>query len=368
VGRPAKTPGPGGAADKRLAAVVITAKGLRLAGRLRKGFPSIEVFGPGALKKDGLFKTVKRCFNACDGLLFISAAGIAVRAIAPLLKGKHLDPPVVVMDEGGRFVVSLVSGHLGGANSLAEEIAALIKATPVVTTATDVAGLPCVEDLAKEFSLAIEEIKRIKAVNSAILAGGPVVVVDGNRKRLKSIRGFLGPNNKAKKGFFVFRNILKPHPGAKAYVVISNELTPRVSKRYADKTMLLRPKEFVAGVGCRKGVGALSIGQAVKEAFIGAGLSPLSLCGLATIDIKRNEPGITRFADKAGVGVEYFTARELNTVRPPSGPSAAAKKATGAVGVSEPAALLSTGAKRLWVRKIKKKNVTVALARAPYTS
>lgn len=351
-----------------LAAFAVTERGLKIAGRLKKIYPSLKVVRPWEIKRAGVFKAVKRSFGSFDGLIFIGASGIAVRAVAPLLKGKDLDPAVVVIDEAGRFVVSLLSGHLGGANALTEEIASIVKATPVITTATDAAGLPCVEDIAKRFSLAVDDVKKIKIVNSAILKGVPVVIVDGNRKRLKGIREFLAPFNKDNSGAFVLSSVFKPRKSAGAYIVVTSKLTPGVPKRYAQMTMLLRPKDFVAGVGCRRGVGERALGQAVKEVFIEAGLSPLSLLRLATIDIKMDEAAITRLGVRAGVVVEYFSAGELNAVRPPSGPSSAALKATGAAGVSEPAAILSSGAKRLWVKKVKKGNVTVALAKAPYTS
>src|SRR3989337_1327794 len=129
------------------------------------------------------------------------ASGIVVRSIAPFLKNKAEDPAVVVVDEKGRYVISLLSGHLGGANKLAEDIAKIIGAKPVITTATDVNNLPCIEDIAEKFHLAIEDVKKIKVVNSAIVNGRNAVIVDENIKRLSAIKKF------AKRGLRYYKSI-----------------------------------------------------------------------------------------------------------------------------------------------------------------
>jgi cobalt-precorrin 5A hydrolase len=310
------------------------------------------------LSRGGLKRLVRAAFDARSDILFITASGIAVRSVAPFLRGKHLDPAVVAMDEGGGFVISLLSGHLGGANRLARELAAFFGATPVITTATDVAGLPCVEDLAERFSLAIDDVRKIKAINSAVLKGEKVPVIDRDPKRRKEAGLIFGASFR-----FVSRlpERLDKH---RAFVMVSSRtgVVPAEIKR---KTLVLRPREFAVGVGCRRGVTVEEVSTAISKALKDSGVSPLSIKNLATIDIKKDEEGLTGFAARAGVPMEFFTAAELNTVKPPSGRSRMVEEKTGAGGVSEPAALLSAGVKRLWLKKRIFKRVTVAVARVP---
>ncbi|MBI5286633.1 MAG: cobalamin biosynthesis protein CbiG, partial [Deltaproteobacteria bacterium] len=149
----------------------ITKGGLELGRRLIEVFPSsrLHVFNGfkgsvGETSFQNLRQEVKKAFNGYDGLVFIMATGIVVRVIAPFLKDKAKDPAVVVVDEGGRYAISLLSGHLGGANELTMRIAKLIGAKPVITTATDINGLPCIEEVAKRFNCTIEDYKRVKCV------------------------------------------------------------------------------------------------------------------------------------------------------------------------------------------------------------
>lgn len=347
---------------KRVTVFPITERGYALGLGLASIAKEVRVFRPAELRRGRLGGLVKEAFSSSRALVFIGATGIAVRAIAPLLKGKAVDPAVIVMDEKARFVVSLVSGHLGGANCLTEEIAALLNAVAVVTTATDVNNLPCIEDVALEFNLAIENVRGIKAVNSAILRGGPVHIVDRNQRRLRAIKGFLHNGDPDK--IFTFGRL--PRKGVRAVAIISNALNIAVPKGVKASILKLRPREFVAGVGCRRGTGAGDIKRAVDRAFKGRGISPLSIKNLATIDIKGDEAGLLEFARSRGIELELYTASELNTRAARS--SSFVMTATGARAVSEPAALLSSGAKRLWLRKQKSARVTVAAARVPFTS
>lgn len=346
----------------------VTENGYSLALKLKKKLAGVTVCKPGELRGGRLFRKVKEAFGASDALVFVCASGIAVRAVSPLLKGKHVDPAVIVMDEKGGFVISLLSGHLGGANRLAGKIASLIGATPVITTATDVMGLPCVEDIAERFSLSIEDVKKIKVVNSAIVkrtgaaGGAAVLVVDEDPARLAAVKKAFG-----KTPVFGFKKRLPDDlEGFRACVLITS-LTGKKNAA-SGRIMALRPKEFVAGVGCKRGVRAGEVEEALNEALKKAGVSPLSVRNLATIDIKKDEKGLLLFAKRARLSVEFFSSSELNGIkRLPSGSSRVVMEKTGAGGVCEPAALLSSGAKRIWLKKIKTERVTVALARVPFT-
>ncbi len=349
----------------RVTIIPITKRGYDIALGLESLAGEVRVLRPEDMKGGHLAALVRDAFKSSRAIVFVGAAGIAVRAIAPLLKGKDKDPAVVVMDEKARFAVSLLSGHLGGANRLTEEIASILKATPVVTTATDVNDLPCIEDVALKFNLAIENVRSIKALNSAILAGGPLLVLDKNQERLEDIKSFL---NKRAEGLFSLGRSSTDGDGDNAgtCALVSTRLIVSIPERLCARTLIFRPREFVVGVGCRRGTSAEEIEAAIDNALRGHGVSPLCIRKLATIDIKGDEEGLLEFAESRGLELELYTADELNT-RAGKG-SAFVLSATGARGVSEPAALISSGAEKLWIKKQKTAKVTVAAARVSYTS
>ena len=335
----------------------ITERGFALAKRLAEARPGVVVHPPQKLRRGGLKRLVSAAFDERRAIFFIGACGIAVRSIAPYLRGKEKDPAVVVMDEGAGFVISLLSGHLGGANRLAVELAALYGAVPVITTATDVARLSCAEDIAGRFALRVEDARKIKRVNSAILKGEKILVVDMDAKRRKEAKG-------AFKGPFSYAARLPEDLEAYAAFVVISPFALDMPVAVKRRALVLRPVEFTIGVGCRRGVREKEVSTAVNTALAEAGVSLLSVGGIATIDIKSDEAGLLVYAANAGLGMKFYSAVELNSKKPPSGRSRIVEQKTGASGVCEPAALLLSGAKRLWLKKRIYGRVTVALARA----
>ncbi len=335
-------------------------EGLRIAERFSEGIGNIVIHKPAKLRRGGLRKEVSIAFKGSSALVFVSAVGIAVRSIARFLKGKDRDPAVIVMDEKGRFVVSLLSGHLGGANKLAEKISRAIGATPVITTASDIAGLLCVEEIAGRFALAIEDVRKIKKINSSILDNTGVCIIDEDRKRLKAIEDAYGAYR-----IFSFRSSFPEEKKRfRAFIFIS-PFIGRVPERFKRNSLILRPREFIAGVGCGRGVGVKELARALNGTLKKARVSPLSIKKLATIDIKKNEHGLIRLADKMNVEIDFFNAGDLS--KKTGKPSKMVLKYTGAGGVAEPAALLSSGAKRIWSKKKILGKVTIALARERFT-
>lgn len=338
----------------------VTERGLELSGRLLKALEGVTVVPPRELKGGGLKKKAATAFRGSSALVFISAMGIAVRAIAPHIKGKRLDPAVVVVDERARFSISLLSGHAGGANRLAEKIAGALGSTPVITTATDLWGLPCAEYMAGEFSLAIENPGMIKAVNSAVLNGKAVHIVDADASRLGGLRDRFGEES------FRYGPGMPARLGEGEAVVLISGGREKVPKGCGLSTLVLRPRELVAGIGCCRGVAKKDLKKALALALRKAGFSMRSIRGFATIDIKKGEKGLEALAEELGVGIEYYGSERLNRVKSPSPPSRFVEEITGTGGVAEPAALLASGARELCLRKMKCGRVTVALARAPF--
>lgn len=344
----------------------LTKNGIKLGQSLSQEIRGAALF----TNSKGFKKSVRLAFKKYDHLIFIMASGIVVRTIAPLLKGKEKDPAVVVMDEKGKNVISLLSGHLGGANILAKRIAKAIGAKPVITTATDVNNLPCIEDIAKRFNLAIEDAKKIKVVNSAIVNGGSVAIIDGNAKRLKEIKGFVGSRRvPSGRGFKFCKSISQANRiKSDAVVIITHNSTLRTPH---SAFFILRPKDLVVGIGCDRGVKLKEIETAYFKTLKKFNLSPLSVRNLASIDVKKNEKGLLRFAKKYNFKADFYSKNQLAKMPLPSGFSDFVMEKVGVGGVCEPAAMKSAGVnlslyalnrEKILVKKQKVGRVTIAAA------
>jgi cobalt-precorrin 5A hydrolase len=308
--------------------------------RLDAGLPGTRYTALGPL--------LTETFGRFRAHIFLAACGIAVRVIAPHLRGKTVDPAVVVVDDTGRFAVSLLSGHLGGANDLARIVAGLIGATPVVTTATDAADAPAVELLARDLGLAVDNAVATRRVNAALAAGEPVAVFDP--------LGFF--TLAAPKQAEHFEWLAAPVPSApdRPLVVVDWRLGPETPAR-----LYLRPPVLVAGVGCRRGTPAAALLELVDRVCRQAKASPQSLGLLASIEAKNDEPGLLEAAATLGVATRFFTAGELAAVPVPH-PSAVVGKHMGVESVCEAAAILASSGGRLLVPKTKSALATAALA------
>ncbi len=342
-----------------MAVYVVTEKGARLGVRLAERLGA-DLFVPdrlaGSFAATGyasLGRLVAETFGRYRSHVFVAACGIAVRVIAPHLVGKAVDPAVVCLDDAGRFAVSLLAGHLGGANDLALAVAQAVGATPVVTTATDAAGAPAVEVLARDMGLAVENPEAVRRVNAALAAGGPVAVFDP--------LGLFAVADPAKARFFEWvpdpSQPNQPQGGA-PLVVVDWRLGPDRPDR-----LYLRPKVLAAGVGCRKGAPAEDILALLAEACRESGLALGSIGVLASIEAKRQEPGLVRAAAALDASLAFFSAQQLATVPAPH-PSATVAKHMGVGSVCEAAAILAAGGGRLLVPKTKAKLCTVAVALA----
>ncbi|MGW2032540.1 precorrin-3B C(17)-methyltransferase [Streptomyces sp. NPDC001811] len=255
-------------------------------------------------------QAVRAAFAECEQLVCFLATGAVVRLLAPLLAGKAADPGVVCVDEGGRFAVSLLGGHGGGANALAREVGAVLGAEPVVTTATDAAGLPGLDTLGLPYE------GSVAAVSRALLDGEPVALE-------AEVAWPLPPLPVAAEGAYTIR-------------VTDRAVTA------GEREVLLRPPSLVVGVGASKGAPAEEVLGLVEEALREAGLSPRSVAELATVDAKAGEPGIVAAAERLGVPLVSYSAGELAAVEVPN-PSEAPLAAVGTPSVAEAAALVRGG-------------------------
>ncbi|WP_089100832.1 precorrin-3B C(17)-methyltransferase [Streptomyces hyaluromycini] len=301
-----------------------TAAGAAARDRLAAAWPDRTRVYDGPVKD-----AVRSAFAECEQLVCFLATGAVVRLIAPLLGDKATDPGVVCVDEGGRFAVSLVGGHGGGANELAGEVGELLAAQPVVTTATDSVGLPGLDTLGFPVEGSVATVSR------ALLDGEPVAL------RAESAWP-LPPLPLAQEGAHAVR------------------LTDRAVEA-AENEVLLRPPSLVVGVGAAKGAPVDEVLALIGTALRDAGLSPRSIAELATVDAKAEEPGIVEAAARLGVPLVTYSAGKLAGVQVPN-PSNAPLAAVGTPSVAEAAALVRGGELLVPKRKSEREDGRPAMA------
>ena len=305
----------------------------------------------GAIAFDRLSEVVTKNFPSYPQHVFIAASGIVVRAIASHLKSKDRDPAVIVLDQEGEYVISLVSGHLGGANELARNVARLTGGRAVITTATDTAGVPSMDLLAKEKDLTIANLKAVKSINMALLDGEPVQVFDPEDR--------LGLKGRRLPGFTVEwinngEQWINEYPGV--------WVTWKSKKPDTEMNQLiLHPRRLVAGIGCNRGTKPQEIVNLIKNTFEKNGLSLKSLKCLTTIEAKKGEQGLLDAARELNVPLIFLRKPELESIKAPH-PSSVVKKYMGVSSVCEATALLKSGRGKLLVPKTKSQNVTLAVA------
>lgn len=289
----------------------------------------------------GLEEWTRKSFRESDGIVFVGALGIAVRAIAPFLKHKTEDPAVIVVDELGKYSISLLSGHLGGANKLSSLIAELINAEAIITTATDINNRFAVDTFAKDNDLYITDMAKAKEISSSILAGEKICLLCDYE-------------------------IETPVP---PYIVLSEHLQETGQniyigeKRESHQNCLnLIPRKYVLGLGCKRGKILEDIDKAVTEAVCEAGIDFNSIGFLATVDLKKDEEGIRRFCRKYKIKTELYTADQLNSVQGQFDSSEFVNKTVGVDNVCERAAVKAACGGSLILPKQAKDGVTVAIA------
>lgn len=275
-------------------------------------------------------------FAWADAMIFVGSCGIAVREIAPHVRSKLTDPAVVSMDELGRFVIPLLSGHIGGANELAAKLAKALDATPVITTATDINQKFSVDAWAARQGLVITDLHAAKAVSAAILER-PVpltsdfpIVTDLPSGVVLGESGDVG-------------------------ICISCR-----KKMPFDETLLLVPPVLRLGIGCRRGTSAEAIRGAVEQVLNEHNIHRKAVKCVASIDLKAGEAGLREFCKEHELPAVFYTAEELRKAEGEFTPSERVLRVTGVDNVCERASML--GAEQLWVRKTIYNSVTVAVA------
>ena len=288
-----------------------------------------------------LTEWTRDAFSQGRGLVFVGAVGIAVRAIAPFVTSKVSDPAVVVVDECGRFAVPILSGHLGGANDLARDIAAACGAVAVVTTATDANGVFAVDEWARRQGCRVLDPGKIKEVSSAVLAGKTVRV-------------------------FSHWPIEGDCPIGVALAENREGCDVRLDFRVSEGDALqLVPRVLTLGIGCRRGTPREALEGAFAALLARSGVYAEAIYAAASIDLKWEEAGLLAFCEAHGWPCRFYSAGELEAAPGAFTSSGFVKEVTGVDNVCERSAVLSSGGTLYW-KKSAGNGVTMALAQRPY--
>ncbi len=285
--------------------------------------------------------------RSCRALIFIGAAGIAVRAIAPFIRSKAEDPAVLCVDECGDYVIPLLSGHLGGANALACSIAEAIHATAVITTATDLAGVFAADLWAKAQGMSVLQPGRIRAVSAKILRGDTI--------RIRCPFPVAGEAP---------RQVCLCQEGPADVVVSYREEEPYESDAAMEESidpLKLVPSCLVLGVGCRRGVSAERLEEAFRAFCRERGILPQAVSAAATISLKKNEEGLLAFCREHGWQLRFYEAEELRRENGSFTASRFVEETTGVDNVCERAAARCAGG-RIVEKKYAGEGITFALA------
>ena len=344
----------------KISIIAFTDNGMEIAAKLKESLEGVEF---SRCAKGGLSQWTEEHFSTSDALVFVGAIGIAIRAISPYVQSKVNDPAVVVVDELGQFSIPVLSGHIGGANELAIQIADILNAIPVVTTATDINDVFAIDTWAKGQGLRILNPECIKLVSSKLLRGESVYV-----KSDYPIKGDLPQNiilNVSDNGLI---NDLSNDSdnglsnGSDDYfdVIISHKHFKENDDIYKNSLFLV-PQIITVGIGCRKDKEFEIIENSILKILEKENINILSLNSIASIDKKANEKGIIEFAEKYDLPFNTYSAEELNSLVGEFTKSDFVKSVVEVDNVCERSAVMESEGK-LIRRKDANDGVTVALA------
>ena len=293
-----------------------------------------------------------------EALVYVVSLGAVVRTIAPFLKDKHEDPAIIVVDDNAEFVISVLSGHVGGANQLTQDIANTLKATAIITTASDVGKTIPVDILGRELGWTTEGEQYITPVSAAVVNEEPVAFVQETGEKNWWLRETPLPKNIE---LTTLEALEKESGRFAAMLFVTDRImeTPPIQK-----TVFYQPNILVPGTLCDRGTSLEQIETFVFAQLEKARLSFKSVRNIATAEAKRDECGLNAFCEKYGLELVCYASEVLKAVQAPT-PSATVLKHVGTPGVSEPAAMLSSGG-TLIVPKQKTQGVTLAVARIEY--
>ena len=365
--------------SKPFAVYAITAHGIDIGARLKKHLPDCDLFVSTKLLPQApsgclelplpMGPKLAKTFTDYDCHIFVVSVGAVVRMIAPLIRDKKIDPAVVCVDDGARWSICLLSGHVGRGNLFTSRVAEILKAQAVITTASDVLGTLTVDILGRELGWTLDDPERnVTKGCAAVVNGRPVMFVqeagephwwDEDKPLPPQVR-YTDSLDKVDPDQY---DIL---------LIVSDRDIASSHPQHFKNAVVYRPKTLVLGLGCDSGTSAELIERGVRQVLEENQLSKSSVKQIATIDIKKDEPALLALSAKFNWPLLVYPADRLDVVAGIENPSETVKKYTGTRAVAEPAALLASGAPRLLVPKTRYteqgagRSMTIAVARVPH--
>lgn len=302
--------------------------------------------------EDGFEATVSKCFEKCDTLVFICATGIVVRSIAPYLKSKKTDPAVIVLDDNGKNVISLLSGHIGGANEETLRIAALLEANPVITTASDVNSKPSVDMIAKYNDLKLIDFEGAKYITAQMVANDDVALING--AGFKSVKAI--GNLEVLNGFEMLDT--DKHRGV---IYISNDENIDKHDNLDIPSVQIYPVNLVIGIGCKRGTEKDHIIEMIITALKGLNKSIHSVKHVATVDVKADEVGLLDACEELGLDLKIVSRESIMEIEDKYEGSDFVKESVGVRAVSEPCCELTAKDGQFILHKLKYSGATISV-------
>lgn len=348
----------------RVAVLAITKNGIQIGVRLAELFPSFRVYAPKKLHtdaanvewyEDSTRARLAELFCSYDGIVCVFSLGAVVRLVAPLLVDKKSDPAILVIDDLMSFVISVLSGHIGGANSLAMDVAKKTGALPVITTAADVNRTIAVDMVGREQGWVIDDDSTVTAVSAHMVNGESIGVFQDAGDR----DWWDGPLPHNVTTYDTLESMTAS--ASRAFLVMSDRSVPDDIRQ---RSVVYRPPSLVVGIGVHQSTTSDTIKAGLDTCLRRHGLSPLSVYKLASLHRPRPVEGLIRAAKDLGVDVEYVDRDKLAEVNTPN-PSKVVENFEGTASVSEAAALLVSGGTLVVPKQKFPPDLTVAVARAP---
>jgi precorrin-4 C11-methyltransferase len=357
-----------------VALIAVTRRGLEQARLLRRRLRVGHVYRPeryGPVEhawensfSGPLAEQVAAIFATYQQLVFFLAAGAVTRLIAPHVASKETDPGVLAVDEAGRFVIPLLSGHKGAANAFARTVAGCLGATPVITTASDVIGGLSLDLLEGEFGWTSEPREQLKDAALALVNGEPVAIV----QEIGQTGAWLDERDLPANVSFARAAAALPQRAFKYLVRITDRSAD--DRTLAERVLYFRPRSLVLGVGCERGISIDALEDGLERFLAEHQFARASIGTIASVSLKADEDAIGAIAERHGWERVFFSPEELARVANVPNPSEIVDRCVGTPGVAEPAALLASGAQQLLVEKhvvtsaFAPQRMTFALARS----
>lgn len=347
--------------ETKIAYVAITQRGKALAKRLKMLLGTGDLFVSVKLQEEGLYpfkgslkEQVGILFNEYEAIIFIMATGIVVRSIVPYIESKFTDPAILVMDEKGQHVISLLSGHIGGANMLANTISELLGSNPVITTATDVNGVTALDYIAKTVDGYIKDFRdTVKEINYLLAEGKPVgIYIEGDYK--VNTRGLIVLDKEVSEVKTVHEKVRLDE--LEAVIYISHFKQPKIEHK---RLVHVVPRDLVLGMGCKKDIPISHMLESFSTYMEKQGLAVEAIKRIGSIEIKQDEEAMHALARHLEVPFVTVTKEAILNVEECFAKSNFVKKNIGVYNVAEPVAYLLGG--KLFIERQSYAGITFAM-------